>query len=85
LYEDSGIEERCNALRSIYQSSEFKGIGDILQRILSEQPIMYQDWTKACSLYVTKKYAIEIDPLYRTKFLKAENPLLHETAVFASH
>ncbi|MBL7769602.1 MAG: MFS transporter [Flavipsychrobacter sp.] len=85
IYEDSGIEERCNALRSVYQSGEFKGIGAILDRILSEQPIIYQDWTKACSLYVAKKYAIEIDPHYCTKYLKAENPLLQETAVFASN
>lgn len=84
LYEDSGIEERCNALRSVYLSTEFKGITDIMHRILSEQPIVYQDWTKACSLYVSKKYAIEIDQHYCKKFLKAENNLLQETAAFAS-
>ena len=84
LYDDSGIEERCNALRSVYQSTEFSEIGDILQRILSEQPIIYQDWTKACSLYVSRKYTIGIDQQYCVKFLKAENPLLKETAAFAS-
>jgi hypothetical protein len=85
LYDDSGIEERCNALRSVYQSKEFRGIEDILQRILSEQPIEYQDWTKACSIYVSKKYAVGIDKQYYVKFLKAENPLLQETAAFASN
>ncbi|MCU0386702.1 MAG: hypothetical protein MUE38_11785 [Flavihumibacter sp.] len=85
LYEDSGIEERCNSLRSVYQATEFRGIGDILQRILSEQPIVYQDWTKACSMYVSKKYAVGIDQQYYVKFLKAENPMLQETAAFASN
>jgi ATP/ADP translocase len=85
LYDDSGIEERCNALRSVYQSTEFSEIGDILQRILSEQPIIYQDWTKACSLYVSRKYTIGIDQQYCVKFLKAENQLLKETAAFASN
>ncbi|HEY8398246.1 MAG TPA: Npt1/Npt2 family nucleotide transporter [Flavihumibacter sp.] len=83
LYEDSGIEERCNALRSIYQENEFREIGTIMERILSEQPIRYQDWTKACSLYISRKYQISIDKEYGLRFLEAPNPLLRETAQFA--
>lgn len=83
LFEDSGIDERCNALRSVYQEKEFNEIGDVMQRILSEQPILYQDWTKACSLYISRRYNISIDKQYSTKFLEADNVLLQETARFA--
>ncbi len=83
LFEESTIEERCNALRTVYRESEFNEISSIMQRILSEKPILYQDWTKACSLYVSRKYSIPIDTMYYDKFLRADNILLQETAKFA--
>ncbi|WP_290792440.1 hypothetical protein [Flavihumibacter sp. UBA7668] len=83
LFEESTIEERCNALRSVYRETEFTEISSIMQRILSEKPILYQDWTKACSLYVSRKYTIPIDTVYYNKFLGADNILLQETAQFA--
>lgn len=83
LFEESTIEERCNALRSVYRETEFTEISSIMQRILSEKPILYQDWTKACSLYVSRKYTIPIDRVYYNKFLGADNILLQETAQYA--
>ncbi|MBC6490312.1 hypothetical protein BC349_05015 [Flavihumibacter stibioxidans] len=83
LFEDSGIEERCHALRSLFQEKEYNALDDIMKRILSERPILYQDWTKACSLYVSRKYRVAMDDVYFRKYIHSENQLLQETARYA--
>jgi hypothetical protein len=84
MFEIAGIEERCNALRSLFTEKQYREIEPILGRILSEKPVQYYDWTKACSLYISKKYVHPLDAgLYR-KYMESDNKLLKETATFAS-
>ncbi|WP_156123654.1 hypothetical protein [Flavihumibacter sp. ZG627] len=83
LFEDTGIQERCNALRQLYTEKEYKNIDQIMGRILTERPIRYQDWTKACSLYISRKYGIRVDHLLFRKYIDSESQLLQETARYA--
>jgi hypothetical protein len=52
-------------------------------KVLNEKPIQYQNWTKACSLYITKKYLFAIDPQLINPYSQAENRMVRETARFA--
>lgn len=83
LFENSSIEERCNALRAIYKDSDFSKIDTVMQRILAEKPIRYHDWTTACTLYISRKYEIPVKSSNYDKFLNSKNSLLKETAAFA--
>lgn len=83
LYDNSSIEERCNALRTIYRKNDFPKINEIMERILKEQPIRYQDWTTACTLYISRKHSVSIDSAQISRYLNAENEMLKETARYA--
>lgn len=83
LYEQTGIRERCFALRPLFTEKEYQQIDKILGKILSEIPIPYQDWTKACTLYISRKYGIEVPPKLFQKYLDSESIILKETAKFA--
>lgn len=84
LFETNGIEQRCNALRSLFPEKQFEEVGHILGRILSEKPIHYYNWTKAYSLYISKKFAHPLDIALSKKYILSDNKLLKETALFAS-
>ncbi len=83
LYEKSPVERKCDQLHALNGNLHYRETADVLQRILSEKPIHYLDWTKACSLYATRKFQLTIDNQLMLKFLQAENPLLQETARYA--
>ncbi|MFC0775976.1 hypothetical protein [Terrimonas alba] len=83
LFETIDIEQRCNALRSLFTEKQFAKVEHILERILSEKPIQYYNWTKACSMYISKKYVHQVNAELYKKFTLSENRLLKETALFA--
>jgi len=83
MFETTSIEHRCDALRSLLKDLEFHNIDHILVRVLTEKPIQYQNWTKACSLYISKKLKHHLDPMLVRKYTSAESRLLRETAQFA--
>ncbi|ULQ58278.1 hypothetical protein KJS94_08730 [Flavihumibacter rivuli] len=83
LYEVSDIDHRCDTLKSLMTEKQYHEMEQVITRILSERPISYLDWTKACSIYVSKKAGYNIDRSFYEKYLKAENILLKETASFA--
>ena len=83
LFETIDIEQRCAALRSLFTEHQFGRVEHILERILSEKPIQYYNWTKACSMYISKKYVHHVDADLYKKFIRSENKLLKETALFA--
>jgi hypothetical protein len=83
MFETTSLEHRCDSLRSLLKEIEFEHIDDIIGRILVEKPIQYLDWTKACSLYITRKYLHDIDPLLIRKYSNADNRMVRETAEFA--
>lgn len=83
MFETTSIDHRCDALRSLLKDLEFQNIDHILVRVLTEKPIQYQNWTKACSLYISKKLLHHLDPVLVRKYTASENRLLRETAQFA--
>jgi hypothetical protein len=84
LFETTGIEQRCASLRSLFTEKQFGQVEHILGRILSEKPILYYNWTKAFSLYISKKYVHPLDAGLYKKYIHSDNNLLKETALFAS-
>ena len=84
LFETIDVEQRCIALRSLFTEKQFGHVEQILGRILSEKPIQYYNWTKACSMYISKKYVHPLNSDLYKKYLESENRLLKETALFAS-
>jgi ATP:ADP antiporter, AAA family len=83
LFEGTSVEQRCESLRALFADGEFNQVNQVLTRILSEKPIDYYSWTKACSLYFTKKYDQFVDVALFEKFVASDNMLLKETALFA--
>ena len=84
LFETIDVEQRCTALRSLFTEKQFGEIEQILVRILSEKPIHYYNWTKACSMYISKKFVHPLDNDLYKRYIQSENRLLKETALFAS-
>ena len=83
LFETIDVDQRCTALHSLFTKSQFGKVEHILERILSEKPIQYYNWTKACSMYISKKYVHHVNADLYKKFIGSENKLLQETALFA--
>lgn len=84
LFETINVEQRCIALRALFTEKQFDHIDEILGRILSEKPVQYYNWTKACSMYISKKFFHPLDAEVYKKYIQSENRLLKETALFAS-
>jgi ATP:ADP antiporter, AAA family len=83
LFENTSIEQRCIALRALFTEKKFGQVEHILERILSEKPVIYYNWTKACSMYISKKYDHLLDRGLYKKYVNSDNKLLKETALFA--
>lgn len=83
LYEPADIEYRSQSLKSFLQPGKVLQTQEILSKILEEKPISYNVWTKACSLYISKKTSATITPGLIEKFIHSENMLLKETALYA--
>jgi ATP:ADP antiporter, AAA family len=84
MFETTGIEQRCMALRALFTEKQYSQVEHILGRILSEKPIQYYNWTKAFSLYISKKYLHPLDTGLYKKYIHSDDALLKETALFAS-
>jgi len=83
LYEPADIEYRSQSLKSFLPSNRVSHTQEILSKILEEKPIPYNVWTKACSMYISKKTSAAITPGLIEKFIHSENMLLKETALYA--
>ena len=83
LYEPTDVEYRSNSLKSLLPDDKVTGTQEIISKILEEKPISYNVWTKACSLYVSKKTRVVVTPGLIEKFIHSENLLLKETALYA--
>jgi hypothetical protein len=84
LFDTTSLDQKCSALRTLFSEKHYVQLEGVLARILSEQPISYQNWTKACSLYFSKKFFHRLDSGLYEKYLRSDDPLLKETALFAS-
>jgi HEAT repeat protein len=83
MFESTSLEHRCGALRNLLKELDFTGVDDVIAKVLDARPIQYQDWTKACSLYITRKYGHPISPELIMRYAGAENRMVRETAQFA--
>jgi hypothetical protein len=83
LYEPADIEYRSNSLKNFLPPGKVSQTHEILSKILEEKPITYNVWTKACSMYISKKTSAAITPGLIAKFIHSENMLLKETALYA--
>ena len=83
LYEAVDIDQKCYSLKSLFPHEAIQKVEDILDRILEEKPITFTSWTKAYSMYVSKKFDVSINPELIRKYIHSENQLLQETAEFA--
>jgi len=83
LYEPADIEYRSNSLKNLLPTDKVSQTQEILSKILEEKPISYNVWTKACSMYISKKTSAAITPALIEKFIHSENLLLKETALYA--
>jgi hypothetical protein len=83
VFENGSLEDRCAELKNIFPKDEFPEIENILTRILGEDRFAYNQWTRACSLYTSKKYVHHINKSLVRKYLESENYLLKQTAEYA--
>jgi len=83
LYEPTDIEYRSNSLKNFLPADKVSQAQEILSKILQEKPIAYNVWTKACSMYISKKSSVAVTPGLIEKFIHSENLLLKETALYA--
>jgi len=83
LYEPADIEHRYNSLKKFLPQDKILHAEDILSKILTEKPIYYNAWTKASTMYISKKTSTVIKRELIKKFIHSENPLLKETALYA--
>jgi hypothetical protein len=77
------VEQRYNSLKNFLPKERTQRAEQILSKILAERPIHYNAWTKASTMYVSKKIKAQIEPSLIKKFAHSENLLLKETALFA--
>lgn len=83
IYEKIPLDRKCDELKALHTDLHYQQTNQVLQRILSEQPILYQDWTKACSMYISKKYGLPLESSLFDKYLEADTIILQETARYA--
>jgi AAA family ATP:ADP antiporter len=83
LYEPADIEYRSNSLKNFLPLDKVSQTQEILSKILEEKPITYNIWTKACSMYISKKTSVVVTSGLIEKFINSENLLLKETALYA--
>lgn len=83
LFEPTDIEHRYNSLKKFLQEDTVMLVEDIFSKILIEKPIAYNAWTKASTMYISKKTSAHIKTELIKKFTHSENPLLKETALYA--
>ena len=83
LYEPTDIEHRCSVLKFLLHESVIPRVEDIIFNILSEKPVSYNSWTKACSMYVSKKIQVEFNRDLFKQYSGSQNRLLQETAAYA--
>ena len=81
--QSNDIEYRSNSLKSFLPPDKVSQAQEILSKILEEKPISYNVWTKACTMYISKKTSAAVTPGLIEKFIHSENLLLKETALYA--
>ncbi|MEO6549845.1 MAG: hypothetical protein ABIN94_17720 [Ferruginibacter sp.] len=83
IFEKATIDHRCDELKSLLPANFHLQVETILNNILAEKPINYNHWTKACSMYISKKNLYKIESGLLKKYLVSDSKLLQEIAQLA--
>ena len=83
IFESSDIDHKTYALRKLYPSSFFATIENVLICILGTGDFKYNYWTKACSIYTSKKQHHFINGNIISRYREADHPMLSELAKYA--
>ena len=83
IFETSDLDHKVYSLRKLFLSGFFTNVENILITILQQEIYGYENWTKACSLYTSKKQQVPVTKDLITRYVGAEHPLLREVARFA--
>ncbi len=83
IFESSDIDYKTYALKKLYPLSFFINIENVLSTILDTQEFDYNFWTKACSIYTSKKQHHPLKTELIDKYVQADHPLLSEMARYA--
>jgi hypothetical protein len=84
LFEKGDLEHRCGQLKNIFPKDIYPGISETLNEILNDKNLLYNNWTKACSLYTSKKPGTGVPGSLVNKYIDTENRMVKETAAFAA-
>lgn len=84
VFEYGDLEYRCRLLKAIFPQDIYADIHRILEEVLVDKKLFYNNWTKACSLYTTKKIGPSVEQKLVSKYLVSDDVLLKETAGFAA-
>ena len=82
-FEYGDLEHRCDLLKSLFPKDLFPDIDSIFTNILTDKNLCYNSWSKACTLYVSKKIDRQLETQLINKYLDSENLVLKETAGYA--
>jgi ATP:ADP antiporter, AAA family len=83
IFEASDIDHKTYSLRKLYPSNFFTTIENVLICILGTGDFKYNYWTKACSIYTSKKQDHFINGNIISRYTEAEHPMLSELAKYA--
>ena len=82
-FEKGDLEHRCDLLKSLFPKDLFPDMDSIFANILADKNLSFNNWSKACSLYVSKKIDHKPETQLIHKYLDSENLVLKETAGYA--
>lgn len=83
IFEEGDIDYKTYVLKKLYPLSFFINIENILSTILDTKEFDYNFWTKACSIYTSKKQHHPLKTELIDKYIQADHPLLSEMARYA--
>lgn len=83
LYESDDLDQRCMALRNEGGGALNNEIETVFGKVLNEKPINYFDWTKACSIYVSKLKNHTLEQHLFQKYQNTDSPMIRETLTFS--
>ncbi|MGZ3887364.1 MAG: hypothetical protein ACXVBP_08020 [Flavisolibacter sp.] len=83
IFEPVDIDHKAYALRHLYPRRFFRDVENVLVSILATEDFKYDYWTKACSIYTSKKQHHPVNGNLISRYMEAEHPLLRETAQYA--
>jgi hypothetical protein len=83
VFEQGDIEHRCMLLTSLFPKDIYTEMEAILSEILSDSDLFYNNWSKACTFYVSKQNRNAVRQSLIGKYRESPQLLLKEMAEYA--